>query len=53
MTYLNESDERFNNIDNIDLSYINNFYVRQNHLLQYLIYGYKDSEGREILSYGW
>ena len=53
LTYLNESDERFNNIDNVDLNFAYRFYSIQSYLLEYLIYGYQDSEGGDILPMGY
>ena len=53
LTYLNESDERFNYIDDKDLSYTDDdYYERKDHLFEYLIYGYKDSKGKDILPMG-
>ena len=40
LTYLNNKDERFNQIKNVDLTVFNDFNEKRNHLLEFLIYGY-------------
>ena len=56
LTYLDNDDERFNDIDKINGKDLNmNSYAdtRKNHLLEYLIYGYKnETDGKEIMPYG-
>ena len=52
LTYLKENDDRFNHIGEKDLNYGNNAEERKNHILEYLIYGYNDSKGRDIIPQG-
>ena len=49
LTYLKDNDERFNNIGNNYLNKDYKYSERQNHLLEYLIYGYKNSEDEDII----
>ena len=49
LTYLKDDDERFNNIGNQDFIFNNNHDERKNHLLEYLIYGFNNSEGKDII----
>ena len=51
LTYLNESDGRFDQIQDKDLNPTNNFEERKNHLLEYLVYGYKNNN-EDILPQG-
>ena len=52
LTYLNNKDERFNQIKNVDLTVFNDFNEKRNHLLEFLIYGYNDSKGKDIIPQG-
>ena len=48
LTYLKDNDERFNNISKNIFSNTNNN-DKKSHLLEYLIYGYKNSKGEDII----
>ena len=50
LTYLEDDDERFNDIDNKNLDSYTNSY--RNNLLEYLVYGYQNSKGEEIFPEG-
>ena len=49
LTYLKDNDERFNNISDKDLTSSIYRDERKNHLLEYLIYGYKNSSEDDII----
>ena len=51
LTYLKDNDARLNfeHIGNKSFNTINNLSQRKSHILEYLIYGYQDSEGRDII----
>ena len=51
LTYLKDDDERlkFEHIGNKSFDTSNSLVERKNHILEYLVYGYKDSEGRDII----
>ena len=44
LTYLEKNDNRTKQFDEIDLTPDDNFQERKNHLLEYLIYGYKNKQ---------
>ena len=48
LTYFKDNDERFNNIGNNNFNFDNKDEGIE-HLLEYLIYGYKDSKGEDII----
>ena len=52
LTYIENKDERFNHIDNIDLTFTSSIIEKKNHLLEFLVYGYNDSKGRDIFPQG-
>ena len=51
LTYLKDDDERlkFEQISKKSFDTSNSLVERKNHILEYLVYGYKDSEGRDII----
>ena len=51
LTYLKDNDERlnFDHIGNKSFNTNNNIVERKNHILEYLIYGYQNSDGRDII----
>ena len=55
LTYLkNDSDKRFDNnhIGTQDLKPLDNVEEKRNHLLEYLVYGYNDSNGKDFMPQG-
>mgnify|MGYP002626282752 CR=1 FL=1 len=49
LIYLKDNDERFNNINKNDYKSNDKSDKRKNHLLEYLIYGYRNSEWEDII----
>ena len=49
LTYLEDNDERLNSINILNLNKSNTYNSKKSHLLEYLIYGYKNSKGEDII----
>ena len=49
LTYLEDNDERLNSINKLNLDKSNNYNYKKSNLMEYLIYGYKNSKGEDII----
>ena len=52
LIYFKDDDERFNHIKDKDLDPADNYEERKKHLLEFLVYGYKNSSDQEIIPQG-